>query len=810
MQTRHAIFPCALLALLLFSAASCLADEQPAAAQRDYNITPVPFNRVHADDAFWTPRLETNRTVTIPYALEQCVKTDRISNFEKAAGLRSGAHQGIYFNDSDVYKVMEGAAYSLQVHPDRLMRLYLDQLIRIMAAAQWDDGYLFTFYSLPKRQPEKWWTNIESIHELYCVGHMYEAAVAHYQVTGDKTFLDVALKNADLICDVFQRRGRTDPPGHEEIEVGLCKLYRATGNQKYLDQAKFFLDQRGRKGRRGPDGQGGLYGSYSQDHVPVVEQKKALGHSVRAAYLYTGMADVAALTGDTAYVHAIDAIWNDVVTTKLYITGGIGATGGNEGFGAPYELPNMTAYCETCASIANIFWNHRMFLMHGDAKYIDVLERTMLNAALAGISMKGDRFFYPNVLESTGQHARSPWFGCACCPSNVARFIPSIPGFAYAHKGKDVYVNLFLGGNVSMETADNKVTLRQETRYPWEGDVRISVDPEHAERFAVYVRVPGWAQEEPVPSDLYRFVRPTGAAVSIRVNGEPVPVATEHGYARLVRRWRAGDTIQLHLPMPVRRVVAHRNVAADKGKVALQRGPIVYCLEGPDNDGHVLDLVIPDDTALDASFQPDLLGGVVTVTGTAKTAKRTVDGALVPAAKRPFTAIPYYAWAHRGKAPMTVWPARTLDAARPQPADTLALTSNTTASFVHVSLNAIKDQVIPASSADSSASQLDFWPHKGTTEWIKFAWDQPQRLSSVQVYWFDDTGRGACRVPKAWRVLYQNRDGQFQPVAADGPYGTKKDGLNRIEFEHVTTSALKLEIVLQEQWSAGVQEVVVE
>ncbi|HUT09802.1 MAG TPA: glycoside hydrolase family 127 protein, partial [Thermoguttaceae bacterium] len=559
MKPYRTMLPWMVAGQVLF-AACCLAGEEPSALERDYNVAPVPFNKVRVADHFWTPRLETSRKVTIPYAFEQCEQTGRISNFKKSAGLLEGNHEGASFNDSDVYKIMEGAAYSLQVQPDRSMRLSLDQLIRVMAAAQWEDGYLFTFYSAPKRQPERLWTNVRSVHEQYCVGHMYEAAVAHYQVTGERSFLDVALKNADLICSVFNPAGRTDPPGHQEIEIGLCKLYRATGNAKYLDQAKFFLDQRGRTGRRGPNGDGGLYGTYSQDHVPVVEQKEAVGHSVRAAYLYTGMADVAALTGNMEYVEAIDTIWKDVVTTKLYLTGGIGAAGGHEGFGGPYELPNMTAYCETCASIANVLWNHRMFLMYGDAKYVDVLERTMYNAVLSGISMEGDTFFYPNVLESIGQHARSPWFGCACCPSNVARFIPSVPGFAYARKEKDLYVNLFLGGEVTFETPQNKVTLSQETEYPWRGDVRITVAPEKEEQFAVRIRVPGWAQNQPVPSDLYAFVEKASDEVSLKINGEQAPVKIEKGYARIERTWRNGDTIELHLPMPVRRVVSHPNV----------------------------------------------------------------------------------------------------------------------------------------------------------------------------------------------------------------------------------------------------------
>jgi DUF1680 family protein len=644
------------------------AIRHPPSLTRDYNITPVPFNEVQVRDGFWTPRLEINRTVTIPYCFEKCEETDRISNFEKAAGLKQGKHEGIYFNDSDVYKVMEGAAYSLQVHPDTMMRLYLDKLIAIMAGAQWEDGYLYTFYSLPQRQPEMRWTNVKDRHEQYCMGHMLEAAVAHYQVTGDKTFLTIATRCADYLGRVFGPGQRTDPPGHEEIEIGLCKLYRATGAGKYLDLAKFFLDQRGRTGNRGPKGDGRLYGEYAQDHLPVVEQTQAVGHSVRAMYLYTGMADVAALTGNMEYIKAIDTIWTDVVGSKLYVTGGIGASGGNEGFGGRYELPNLTAYCETCASFANIFWNQRMFLMHGDAKYIDVLERTLYNAALSGISMQGDRFFYPNPLESTGGNERSPWFGCACCPSNVARFIPSVPGYAYACRGDDLYVNLFLGGEASIQTASNKVTLKQQTEYPWEGAVKITVEPEKNGTFAIHIRIPGWARNEPVPSDLYKFVDSVSDKPAVKVNGKRVTPSMDKGFALIERQWQKGDTIELSLPMPVRRVIAHPEVKADRGKVALQRGPLVFCLEGPDNDGNVANLVIPDEARVKAEYRPALLNGATVLTGNAQVAERTTEGGMIAAGMGRFTAIPYYAWAHRGRAPMTVWVARGLQAARPEPA----------------------------------------------------------------------------------------------------------------------------------------------
>ncbi len=782
-------------------------DKRPL--ERDYNVKPVGFNLVNVRDGFWSPRLEINRTVTIPYCFQMCEETGRIRNFEKAAGLKEGKHEGIYFNDSDVYKVMEGAAYSLQVHPDAMLRLYLDKLITTMSRAQWEDGYLYTFYSVPQRQPEKRWTNERDMHEQYCIGHMLEGAVAHYQVTGDKAFLNIATRCADYICQVFGPGKRTDPPGHQEIEIGLCKLYRATGDGKYLDMAKFLLDQRGRKGNRGPNGDGGLYGEYSQDHIPVTEQTEATGHSVRAAYMYTGMADVAALTGSMEYIKAIESIWHDVVGTKLYVTGGIGASGGNEGFSAKYELPNLTAYCETCASFANIFWNHRMFLMQGDAKYIDVLERSLYNAALSGIGMKGDRFFYPNRLESGGDE-RSPWFDCPCCPSNVARFVPSVPGYAYAYKDNDVYVNLFLSGDTTIQTAGNKVKLSQQTEYPWKGKVDISVEPEKSEKFTICVRIPGWARNEAVPSDLYTFLTPVNDKPTLKVNGKTVSPSIEKGYARIERQWQKGDRIELDLPMPVRRVVAHEQVKADRGRVALQRGPIVYCLEGPDNDGKVLNTVVADDAKLKSEYRSDLLNGVIVITGKARVAKRDLDGKVVSAGTKQFTAIPYYAWAHRGRAQMTVWPARELQAAKPEPADTLTYTSKITASFVHASLAAIKDQVVPENSADSSGRQLDFWPHKGTTEWVQFEWKDKHDMSGVKVYWYDDTGRGECHLPKSWQALYRDDDGAFKPVRNTAAYGVEKDTFNRVTFEPVKTDTLKIEITLQERWSAGMQEVVIE
>jgi DUF1680 family protein len=618
------------------------------AQQQSDNLIAVPFTDVTVADEFWAPRMETNRKITVPYDFKKCEQTGRIDNFAKAGGLMKGQFEGIYFNDSDLYKVIEGAAYSLKLHPDPELEKYVDGVIDKIAAAQWDDGYLYTFYSLPQHQPEKCWTDVQSKHELYCSGHFFEAAVAYYQATGKRKILDVAIRLADYIDSVFGPGKKHDVPGHEEIEIGLVKLYGITGEKRYLTLAKFFLDQRGRaNGRK-------LYGQYCQDHKPVIEQDAAVGHAVRAGYLYTGMADVAALTGDADYVKALDKIWLDVVSKKMYITGGIGARGGGESFGDDYELPNLSAYCETCAAIANAMWNHRMSLLEGDAKYIDVLERVIYNGFLSGISLNGDTFFYANPLASDGKYQRSPWFDCACCPTNIVRFMPSLPGYTYAKKADNVYVNLFIGGSAEIELAGNTVRLRQQTRYPWDGNVKITVEPQRTGRFAVCIRIPGWAQNRPVPSDLYRFLDTNNEHVSLKVNGVQVAVDLVKGYVPIRRTWQKGDTIELNMPMPIRRVLANPEVKDDRGRIAIERGPVVYCFEGADNPKGTANLILPSTEKLQSEYHGDLLGGIVTITGRGQILETGQDGKKV-IEDIDVVAIPYYAWAHRGKNEMAVW-----------------------------------------------------------------------------------------------------------------------------------------------------------
>ncbi|MDZ7291966.1 MAG: glycoside hydrolase family 127 protein [candidate division KSB1 bacterium] len=773
----------------------------------DYPIQSVPLKQVKLHDSFWAPRIETNRTVTIPAVFQKCEETGRVDNLAIAAGLKKGEQQGSYpFDDSDVYKTIEAASYALMLQPDPKLEAYLDSLIQIISGAQEDDGYLYTARTNQCERLKNWfgdqrWIKEQGSHELYNIGHLYEAAAAHYQATGKRSLLDVALKSANLVDQSFGPDKLKIPPGHQVIEMGLAKLYRITQDKRYLDLAKFFLEVRGKSldGRQ-------LWGEYSQDHKPVLEQDEAVGHAVRAAYLYSGMADVAALTQDHAYLRAIDRLWQNVVQHKLYITGGIGAKGAGEAFGANDDLPNMSAYNETCASIANIFWNQRLFLSHGEAQYIDVLERTLYNAMLSGYSLDGKTFFYPNPLASMGQHARTPWFTCACCPPNVARLMASLPSYFYAQKDNEIFVNLFASSTAEIALRDQTVRLTQETRYPWDGRIKITLTPQRAKSaFTVNLRIPGWATNRPVPSDLYRYLDPTAEPIVLTMNGEKISYKTNKGYARLKRAWSSGDVIELTLPMPIHRVVAHDSVRADRGRVALQRGPMVFCAEWPDQpDGHVRHLLVPDEAVLQTEFVPDLLNGVQIIRGKTWAYRLAADGQTLEKAQQDFQAIPYYAWAHRGSGEMAVWLAREESAVQPLGQPTLASTSRVSASFGK-NPQAVNDQLLPQSSSDHEVPYYHCWPHKDTTEWIQYDFPQEAEVSMVEVYWFDDTGIGECRPPRSWRLLYKENN-EWLPVYTTGTYGVQKDAFNKVTFETVRTRALRLEFQLQEQFAAGIHE----
>jgi uncharacterized protein len=622
-----------------------------------YPIRAVPSTAVQLTDHFWRPRLEINRTVTIAHIMRENEQTGRIDNFLKAAHKMDGPYQGQRYNDTDVYKIIEAASYSLRIAPDPVLDKKLDALIAIVAAAQEADGYLYTPRSVdpknpaPGAGPERW-TWLGTSHELYDQGHMYEAAVAHFEATGKRTLLSVAIKSADLVCKVFGKDARHDVPGHEEIELALVKLYRATGDRKYLDEAKFFLDQRGRPHTDPPvtfepGSRFAIYNdlAYRQDQKPVVEQTQAVGHAVRATYLYSAMTDVAALLHDEAFGQTVDALWRDVASKRMYVTGGLGAEARTEAFGGDYVLPNR-AYAETCASVGGMLWYHRMFLREGDASYYDTFERTLYNGYLSGVSLSGDRFFYQNPLVSNGTIERSAYFDVACCPANLSRLMEQIPGLIYAQRDEALYVNLFVGSKAVVTVGGALTHIAQDTEYPWDGRVTIHVDPQRPADFALAIRIPGWSRGEAMPTDLYRFadVRLTSTQVrlapTLSVNGKPFALTLDKGFARVRRRWQKGDVVQLDLPMPIRRVVAHEGVAEDRGKAAIQRGPIVYCLEAVDNSGravHVSDIHLPLDAPLAHQFRANMLGGVEVITG---------DHVV---------AVPYYAWNNRGKGEMAVW-----------------------------------------------------------------------------------------------------------------------------------------------------------
>lgn len=803
-RIAHLVF---VLAVISFFTSACTEKK----AANDYPIQPVPFTSVKLTDNFWAPRIRKNATVTIPIAFGYCESTGRIKNFEIAGKLDTGKFQTIYpFDDSDVFKIIEGASYSLQTYPDPKLEGYLDTLIYKIGRAQEDDGYLYTNRTISEMHGGKglhewasknrWEMDSVLSHELYNIGHLYEAAVAHYQATGKRTLLDIAIKSADLVDRDFGWDKLKVWPGHQVIEMGLVKLYRVTGDRKYLDLAKFFLDV------RGPNGQ-----QYNQANIKPVNQREAVGHSVRATYMYSGMADIAAIEHDTAYLNAITRIWEDLTYRKMYLTGGIGASGGNEGFAGPYNLPNMSAYCETCASIGDIFTNERLFLLHGEAKYIDVLEKTLYNSMLSGVSLSADRFFYPNPLESNGQNERQAWFGCACCPSNVARFVPAIPGYVYARRNDDIYVNLYISNDAEIELGKEKVGISQKANFPWDGKVELTVNPVSSGKFSVSLRIPGWARNEAIPGGLYGYTDKDNEPVSLTVNGKQFPAGNiQDGYVVIDRRWKKGDKIELNLPMPVRKIVADQRVTADNQKIAFQRGPVIFCAEWPDNNsGNVLDLVVKNDAPVTTEFKPDMLGGTQVIRTSGSQVKRTLGSSLELLPEEPVTLIPYALWNNRGPGQMMVWLPTSGESARPLPAPTIAFRSTIRASKPSRDLKAVNDQIEPANSNDHSVSYYHWWPDKNTVEWVQYDFDKPLTISKTKVYWFDDGPDGGCRIPDGWEILALNGN-IWQPVKNINPYKITKDGWDELSFEPVKTKSVKIRVKLNKDFASGIYEWIVE
>jgi uncharacterized protein len=642
-----------LVPALMFSIVGAgLAQTRPAPA-----ISHVPAAAVELLDGFWQQRLAINREVTIPHIMRQNDETGRVANFARAARRATGAYQGRRFNDTDVYKAIEAASYTLRRHPNPALDKQLDDLIALIAAAQESDGYLYPARTINPKEPAPGagparWVHLNGSHELYNAGHLYEAAVAHFANTGKRTLLDVAIKNADLVGSVFGPGKRRAVPGHQEIELALVRLGEASGNPAYTQLAEWFLDQRGREHQTEPypDGPFAMYNDreYRQDHRPVVEQDRAVGHAVRATYMYAGMADVALRVDRPAYRPTLEALFRDVIGKRLYVTGGIGARSGTESFGDDYELPSRTAYTETCAAIGLEQWAVRMFRLTGDGQYLDLAELVLYNGALSGVSASGDRFFYQNPLASDGKVARSAYFDVACCPANLARTLAALPGLMYASEGSTMYVTLYGSSEARLTIGGTPIRLTQRTRYPWDGDIELRVEPDKTTTATLALHIPGWAQGRLVNSDLYRMMDtnlPTPTAV---VNGQAVRMTLDRGFARITREWRSGDVVHIYFPMPVQRLVAHPKVADTQGRVALQRGPLIYALESEDNGPDLERLRIPADADIRTVVRNDLLGGIQVLAG---------DGADVGGSgkPRPFVAIPYFAWANRGPSEMRVW-----------------------------------------------------------------------------------------------------------------------------------------------------------
>jgi uncharacterized protein len=766
------------------------AEPVPTGILLEKALVPVPFEKVRIKDNFFRPRIETNRKVTLEAIWKQSEESGRIRNFEIAAGTAQGKFEGLRFNDSDVYKLIEAAAYSLHVTPDAALEARVDQLVDKIAAAQREDGYLNTYYQVA--EPDKRWTDIRHGHELYCAGHLIEAALAYKAATGKEKLVAVARKLADHIDATFGPGKKSSPSGHPEIELALVKLHRATGEARYLKLAQFLLDQRGNHAGRES------FGEYAQDHKPVREQTEIAGHAVRATYLYSGMADVLAATGDKTLFEPLKAIWNDVVTRRMYITGGIGDSASNEGFTKPFELPNDSAYCETCASIGMAMWNQRMLHLTGDPQYADIVERELFNAIAASVSLAGDRFFYDNPLASRGEDERVPWFKCACCPANVARFLASMPGTIYAVGGNTLYVTQLVASSTTVDIAGTQVTLEIVSDYPESGRMTFKVNTDRPATFNIKVRRPGWCKEAFVQHDL-------------KEQEHPIDCSNPLGaWESFERQYEPNDGFTVHFLAPLRREKADERIAANRGRVALARGPLVYCFEGADNAGSARSIVLPPTAELKTIDWTNGLPRTRAIRAKAQRVERDAFGnrTLKPA---DVTAVPYAVWNNRGKGEMTVWVAEDPKLAEIKGEGPSLDQDGVLIQASHVadgdSLAALSDKKLPSASNDATIPRQTFWSHKGTAEWLGYEFPSKKKLSKSAVYWFDDTGKGECKVPASWRLTW--KDGaEWKPVTLKSgqSFGVAPNTLNTVEFEPIDASRVRLEVQLQPDASAGVLE----
>jgi uncharacterized protein len=760
--------------------AARIVQPQQAPTGRDFPIVPISHLDVEITDSFWSPRIEAARTVSLPLLLNDAEKHSR-------------------YQDT---RILEGAYYFLAHHPDPVLKERVDSKL--------DDAI-----AQVRQFKQKW--PCEADGSTIAGGDFILAAVAHHQATGSRKMLDVAIEIADDMDSFFGPGKGHAISNHECVEMALVSLYLVTGNERHLRLAKFFVDERGNWKSSGR----GSYGSYAQDHVPIKEQTRAIGHCVRATYLYTGVTGVAALAPDRVYAQAIQRIWEDAVAKRTYLTGGVGSYRHHENYGDDYDLPTLNCWNEICAACGSVWWNHRLFLMNGDAKYLDVMERTLYNGLLAGISLSGDTFLYQAPLKAYGDFARYPHFGPNCCPPNITRFLASLGDLIYASSDQDLYINLLIGGKAQAKLKETPVMIQQETKYPWDGETKIIVTPAASSRFAVSVRIPCWARDEAMPGGLYRYSDSKESNITIAVNGRPANYKMNGGFARIEREWSKGDVIELQIPMPVRQVQARSEAVDMQGMSALERGPLVYCAEAIDNQAAVFNLLVPQNSDFQYAYRSDVMGGVGTITGKVQAWNRGDDKVSVTRKDHAFTAVPYYAFGNRGPGQMAVWLARKESNVELPPVPTIASTSLATSScgdgtvaenypgnapptvakrWYPLSqdgsgdIRAICDQIEPVNSEDGSSYYLRLRPQSGEQAWVEYKFARPEKVSSVEIYWKDD--KQYCPAPRAWRLLYKDNE-SWKPVSAQGSFGVERDKFNKLAFEPVITSGLRMEIQLQ-------------
>ncbi len=822
---------------LPFCLATSCSDIDTSPAVSNETLIPVPFQEVVLEDNFWLPRLKIQKQTLVPFALDKTKPA--VENLRRTAEFLKGNKSELPFPHrfvaSDLYKVMEGAAYLLTLERDTVLERQMDEIIDVIAAAQQADGYHYESHITGVSKDAQPWGGagmgdkpyswVVHSHELYNMGHMYEGAAAYFQATGKDKWLQVAIKNAKHINHVFfegdpaynEGKPVNQAPGHEEMELALVKLYRVTGDSLYLQMAKRFIDIRGVTYR--PEGEGVMAPEYAQQHLPVREQTKAVGHAVRAAYLYSGMADVSALTGDLTLRPALDSIWHNIVDTRMHITGGLGAVHGIEGFGPEYVLPNKDAYNETCAAVGNVLFNHRMFLMEKDGKYMDVAEVSLYNNVLAGVNLEGNKFFYVNPLETDGRtpfnhglRGRSPWFGTACCPSNMARLIPQVPGMIYAHTSDEIYCSFYAGSSTVIPLHDGGVGVRQESNYPFDEKVQLSLTPAvDGQAFTLLLRIPTWTGEQFVPGDLYTYRNPSNPEWTLKLNGRTLNVKVRNGYAAIRKSWKAGDKVELYLPMPVRFNQAIPEVEADRGRLCITRGPLVYCAEADDNAFPVQQAFI-DEVNGKAEVNCESTGILTGIDKVRISAKQAGENDGDPSSEITLTLLPYYAWDNRSDSTMIVWIPET---------DSLARTSVVRMSdhirFVRAShtyagdlADAVADNQIPAHSFDTSIHRWTSWPQKGRAQWVELGLEKPIRLQSLSVYWYDD--KGGVQVPQSWSIDYRKDDRwEAFPLYVTDSYSVFKDQFNMVHpAKDITTDRLRIRITPQPDAAVGILEVKVE